>query len=373
MGSVRKIVGVLTSSRADYGIYKPLLRLLSEDKDLDLRVLVFGTHLSKQYGYTVKHIEEDKFNIFCKINSLPSGDSPEDISLSVSETIRQFTSLWQGNHFDMVICLGDRYEMFAAVASTIPFNIPISHIHGGETTLGSIDNVFRNAITCMASLHFTSTVEYKRRVEEIAGSGSKVYNTGALSIDSIKHTELLSIRDFKKKYSIDLAIPTILVTFHPETVNPDINERYISELLESISEIQHYQFVITMPNSDTSGLMIRDKIVTWGQNRRNVFTVESFGSTGYFSCMKHCRMLLGNTSSGFVEASYFSKPVINLGDRQKGRIITPNILTIPVKREEIINAVKYFDNKPEIKIKSIYGNGDASIKIAGIIQKELSI
>jgi GDP/UDP-N,N'-diacetylbacillosamine 2-epimerase (hydrolysing) len=361
-------IGVLTSSRADYGIYFPLLKAIQRDKYFDLNLLVFGAHLSEKFGKTIKHIEADGFPISNSVKTMPNGDTPGDISQSMARTISEFITIWDNSHFDLLLALGDRYEMFAAVASSVPYNIPVAHLHGGETTLGAIDNSFRHAITCLSSIHFTSTDTYKDRVFEITGKKGKVFNTGALSIDMIKQSRLLTIEEMKQKYNIDLSKPTILITFHPETINPDQNKKHINELLKALDCLSEYQMVITMPNADTAGLHVRKKITTWSVGKKNAHIVESFGSVGYLTCMKHCTFLLGNTSSGFVEASYFSKPVINLGDRQKGRILTPNILNCGIEKTKILNSIKAIEQLPIIEPSYIYGDGTASDKIIKLLK-----
>lgn len=366
------IIGVLTSSRADYGIYLPLLRMLKSDKEIDLRILAFGTHLSSKYGTTVNNIIEDGFNVYRKIETLPESDAPRDISLSIGKTITNFSHVWEKEKFDLVFALGDRYEMFAAVSSILPFNIPIAHIHGGETTLGAIDNAFRHSISCMANYHFVTTQEYFDKVREIKGSSDGIFNVGALSIDSLVQMKFLTTNEFSEKYGIDLTKPTILSTFHPETVNFEADKQHIEELIASLEELKDFQQVITMPNADTMGLHIRERLLEYAQNRPNVFCVESFGSLGYLSCMKHCTLMLGNTSSGFVEAAFFAKPVVNIGIRQKGRIETPNIITVPIIKDEILNAVsKALTLSINAAECQIYGDGHAAEQIHSIIKNKL--
>ena len=361
-------IGVLTSSRADYGIYFPLLRAFQREESFDINLLAFGTHLSEKYGKTINKIREDGFHIYCTVETLPKGDNPGDISISMAKTISGFTPIWNKSHFDLIFALGDRYEMFAAVASTVPFNIPVAHIHGGETTLGAIDNSFRHAITCLSSIHFTSTDIYKERVFEITGKNGKVYNTGALSIDMIKQTRLMTLEEMKQNFDIDLTLPTILITFHPETIRPDQNKVHIYKILKALDCLSEYQMIITMPNADTAGLLVRKMINKWGKRKGNVHIVESFGSVGYLTCMKYCTMMLGNTSSGFVEAAYFSKPVINLGDRQKGRILTSNIINCEIGEIEILNSIRTAERFPGIDPINIYGDGTASDKIINLLK-----
>jgi len=364
-------VGVLTSSRADFGIYLPLLKKLNEDEYFELEIIAFGTHLSKKFGLTITEIKNEGFKVKHSIETLPEDDSPVSIALSISKTTQLFSAFWNKNIFDLVFALGDRYEMFAAVLAGSPFNVKFAHIHAGETTLGAIDNAYRHSISLMSQYLFVSTEEYKERAIEIIQRQNDVFNVGALSIDNLKNEKLYTVSEFKSKFGINLDIPTILTTFHPETVGFEKNESYILELLSALKELsKSYQIVITMPNSDTEGLMIREKIVGFANKNKKVILVESFGMKGYLSCMKYCSLLIGNTSSAFVEAAFFPKWVINLGDRQKGRINTPNMFSIPVLKEEILKTAKKIGQFIEPPMDSnIYGNGNAAIKIVSSIKK----
>ncbi len=364
------IVGVLTSSRADYGIYKPLLSLLKSDSSIELKILAFGTHLSDKFGKTVNGIKDDGFIVTHEIETFPESDSPRDISVSMAKTIEKFSQIWENESFDLVFALGDRYEMFAAVASTVPFNIPIAHIHGGETTLGAIDNAFRHSITSMSSYHFTAAEPYKQRVIQILGHDNNVFNVGALSIDLLRNMVFLSQHEFNERYGIDISKPTVLITFHPETINFEENKKHIKELILVLTELKNYQQVITMPNADTMGQLIRESLLKYAKNKSWVFCVESFGSLGYLSCMKHCSFLLGNTSSGFIEASFFAKPVINLGCRQKGRIVTPNIFSVKIDHLTIKKTITLVEKTAIPSKKQVYGDGSAALQITTIIKKE---
>jgi GDP/UDP-N,N'-diacetylbacillosamine 2-epimerase (hydrolysing) len=280
-----------------------------------------------------------------------------------------FSNIWNENRFDLIIALGDRYEMFAACASSVPFDIPIAHIHGGETTLGAFDDAFRHSITQMATWHFTTTEQYWNRVVELKGSDKNVYNVGALSIDNLLSLQLLTIEEFKAKFNIDLSIPSILITFHPETVNFDKNLVYVDNLIAALKEIKNYQFIITMPNADTTGNMIREQLAGFIAENCNAIGVESFGTLGYLSCMKYCSMLLGNSSSGFVEAAFFPKYVINIGDRQLGRILTENMYNCKIEKAEIITAVKNFEYMQLDNKLDLYGDGSAALKIVTELKK----
>ncbi len=363
-------IAVLTSSRADYGILYPLISKLKADNYFKVDIIAFGSHLSIISGKTKQLIQKDGFDIKYSLHTSPQNDSPLDISNSMANTISKFAKIWKKEKYKLIIVLGDRYEIFAACTSSIPFNIKIAHIHGGETTNGAIDNCFRNSITQMASIHFTAAEEYKNRVIELKRSNLNVYNTGSLSIDNLKKIKLLSTRDFQLKFKIDLSIPTILITFQPETVDFEKNIKYISILTETLSELKNFQLVITMPNEDTMGMVIRKKLENFIKKTPNAIKVETFGMIGYLSCMKHCKMMLGNTSSGFIEASFFSKFVINIGKRQDGRILTPNIRSVEIDKTKILAAVKSFSKYKQKKYTDIYGNGKAAQKIVSIIKNK---
>ena len=363
-------IGVLTSSRADFGIYLPLLKLLEKDPFFNLQIIAFGTHLSEKHGYTLSEIEHYQFENIHKLQTVPNSDSPKDISKAVGQTITVFSDFWENNTFDLVFALGDRYEMFAAVSAASLFNVEIAHLHAGETTLGAVDNAYRHSISLFSKHLFVSTDYYKKRAEQIVENDISVYNVGALSVDNLKHMRFLSKKEFLSKFNIDLTKPTILSTFHPETVAFNKNEDYIEELLTSfVSLMNTYQIIITLPNTDTMGQMIRDKIMIFGKKYPEIKIIESFGMLGYLSCMKHASFLLGNTSSGFVEATFFPKLVINLGDRQKGRLETKNITTIPIISNEILKTVGEIEKSPELHDLNIYGNGNTADEIVSILKK----
>jgi GDP/UDP-N,N'-diacetylbacillosamine 2-epimerase (hydrolysing) len=362
-------IAVLTSSRADFGIYLPLLKVLREDSFFEVCLLVFGTHLSDKHGRTVNEIISYGFTPFTEVDTMPDGDSPAEVSAAMGKTMLRFSNIWQQNSFDLVVALGDRFEMFAACASAVPFGVPIAHIHGGETTLGAIDDVFRNSITQMASYHFTTTEIYREKVVALKGSANNVFNVGALSIDNIKALSLLNNEQFKERFQIDLSVPTILITFHPETVAFGKNEKYISEIILALNKTKGYQYLITMPNADTMGTMIRTHLLNFVKENKNAIAVESFGALGYLSAMKLCTMMLGNTSSGFVEAASFPKYVINLGKRQEGRIVTPNIYNCEIRKEAICNAIANFNTSKLPEAITVYGNGETAKTISAILKR----
>jgi len=362
-------IAVLTSTRSDYGNYRQLLKALKKDIFFDVTIIVFGTHLSHNHGFTVKNIYDDGyFNSIIEKNIIPEGDTPFSICKTMSKVIAGLAPIWRDNFYDLVFCLGDRYEMFAACACIVPYNLKLAHISGGEQTLGAIDDVFRHSITHMSTYHFTTTEDYRQRVVNLKGSDKNVYNTGSLNIDNLVNTKLLSKEEFKKQFGIDINLPSILITFHPETISYKKNEVYIHELISALNEIHGYQLIITMPNADTMGNMIRDKLKAFISSNKHVIGVESFGSLGYFTCMKYCSFMLGNTSSGFVEAAFFSKYVINIGNRQNGRINNNNIINCEINAKKILAAVKNYKNYNLVQNSKIYGDGNSARQIIQIIK-----
>lgn len=362
-------VGILTSSRADFGIYLPLLKKLEADDFFDLEIITFGTHTSEKHGKTLTEIESYKFKTIHQLETVPQSDSPKAITKSMGKTFSVFADFWNDHQYDLVFALGDRYEMFSAVSAGSLFNINFAHLHGGETTLGAVDNAYRHSISLFSKYLFVSTDDYKKRAEQIVENSIKVYNVGALSVDNLKHIKFLSKAEFDLKFGISLEKPTILSTFHPETVSFEKNKIYITELLNSFETLKDdYQIIITLPNTDTMGQMIRDEIMTYGKTNPEIKIIESFGMVGYLSCMKHCDFLLGNTSSGFVEATFFPKYVINLGDRQKGRIETDNIITTPITKKDILNAVHKIETAEPLPNLNVYGEGNTADQIITILK-----
>ncbi len=329
MGTSRLKIALLTSSRADYGIYLPLLKALKADHLIDLSIIAFGTHCRAEFGATKQHILADGFEISAAFDTLIHGDSPLGIGLNYAETYQQFTTFWNAhtNAFDWVIVLGDRYEMAAAVNAGIPFNIRFAHIHAGETTLGAIDNIYRHQISLASDLFFVSTAAYQEKIYQLIGSEANVHVVGALGLQNINELPLLTIQEFNEKWNIDLGIPTVLMTVHPETVAFNENEHFVTETILALKHIlKDEQVIITLPNADTFGSFYRkafQDLKTEGYD--NLFLIENFGSQSYFSCMKWCDILIGNTSSGIIEAASFQKMVINLGNRQAGRMSSENV------------------------------------------------
>ena len=366
-------IGVLTSSRADFGIYLPLLKKLSADNEINFELIVFGTHLSEKYGYTKQEIIANGFSVDHEIETILEGDSAYIISKSIGHVILKFAEFWNTHQstFDIVLCLGDRFEMFAAVTASIPFGVKLAHIHAGEMTLGAIDNIFRHSISHSSIVHFTSTMLCANRVESLIDHVEKnIVNVGALSLDTLQTFKPLSINEFKKKWNIDLSKDTVLTTFHPETVAFANNQVYANILCDVIEKYiqEDLQFLITMPNADTNSNYIRETFVSRFSNNRNVSLVENLGTIGYFSALANCNFLLGNSSSGIIEAASFNKYVINLGKRQEGRIHAENVKDCDFAFNVICESIDSIKNKTWDG-GNPYFNGGASDIIINTLKK----
>lgn len=334
-------LGVLTSSRADYGIYKPLLDQLKVDSNISLCIIAFGMHLQHSQGYTLSLIESDNYENILAIGEMPEGDQVYDIAKGYAEILRDFTDFWHTQKFDLVLALGDRWEMSAAVQASIPFQVKIAHIHGGETTLGAIDNIYRHQITIVSRLHFTSNEEFSSRVEQITGSKEGVFTVGSISLDGLEKIKLPKWSKIQSQFQIPF-LEFVLVTIHPETVLIDNNKEYALlayHFLKKLAETKNV--LITMSNSDALGSLFNQQFNRL-QNEfpEKVKLVKALGKLNYFKAMQQCLFMVGNTSSGIIEAASFNKWVLNIGERQSGRLRSDNVIDVPFDLERINTAIK---------------------------------
>tara|TARA_B100000780_G_scaffold176835_1_gene123961 strand:- start:242 stop:1348 length:1107 start_codon:yes stop_codon:yes gene_type:complete len=363
-------IGILTSSRADYGIYLPLLSKLKNDNFFNLEIIAFGTHLSKNHGFTINDIEKDGYDTVHKITSLINDDSQKGIVISYANTIIEFSEFWNIHKYDLVFCLGDRFEVNAAVQASIPFGVKLAHLHGGETTIGAIDNTYRHQITLSSHMHFVASSLFFDRVKEITGKTDTIYNVGALSLDGVKDLALPHWSDVRKTFNIPEK-QFILITFHPQTINPDKNQVHIEIISEVLSELsEKYHLVISLANADTNGSFYRESSRKLKIKHPNEITlIENFGKYNYFAAMKSSKILLGNTSSAILEAASFGKYAINVGDRQLGRLRSNNILDVPYNKTLIINAVNKIINKGLYKGVNKYYKSNTALNILKILKE----
>lgn len=362
-------IGVLTSSRADYGIYQPLLRKMKTDSFFELEIIAFGTHLSSNHGYTLTAIKEDGFEKVHSIKSLVEQDDEKGIAISYAQTALKFADFWNENKFDLVLCLGDRFEMSAAVQAGIPFGVKFAHIHGGETTLGAIDNIYRHQISLASCFHFTSIESYSKRVEELIGNHNHIYTVGSISLDELESFQPIDKNSFLEKYAIPKAA-YVLVTFHSETYSTNENIQYASVMKIVLVELsKKINIVVTMPNADTLGSVFRNALNELKKEiPEKIVLIENFGKVNYFTAMKYAKYLIGNTSSGIIEAASFGKKVINLGIRQQGRLQNQNIFNVSFNSQLILNVVNEIDKEPAYIGENIYYKPNVVNNICSILK-----
>jgi len=372
-----KKICVVTGTRAEYGILKPLINKISLDEELELQLLVTGMHLSPEFGLTYKQVEKDGYIINEKVEMLLSSDEDSGIVKSMgmgmilfSETLKKITP-------DVIIVLGDRFEIFSLVTTASVLKIPVAHLHGGETTEGVYDEFFRHCITKMSYLHFTSTEEYKKRVIQLGEEPSKVFNVGALSVENIKNLELLSKEKIKEKFDIDFTDRTFIVLFHPVTLEKNTVEKQVEELLKAIVET-NIDVIFIKGNADSNGRILNQKLEKFCQKAKNKYRLfTSFTTEEYFSILKYSQGLIGNSSSGIVELPILKVGNLNIGDRQKGRTQCSSTLNCNPVKEEIVEKIKYmltqeYKKRVENTIP-IYGDGNTSNKIIEIIKNNENI
>jgi GDP/UDP-N,N'-diacetylbacillosamine 2-epimerase (hydrolysing) len=364
------IIGFITTSRADFGIYIPLLNRIKNAEQHDYRIFAGGMHTSEKFGNSHRLIEEAGFQVHEKPTTLVDDDSPKGIGLSMAKTTQAYAKVWakHGDSLDVVFALGDRFEMFAAASSIVPFNIPMAHLHGGETTLGSTDNKFRHAITAIADCHFTSHASHSARVVNILGDDKNVYNVGALAIEYMQNFESYTAEEFDSLFQFDLNTPFILTTYHPDTRNLG-NEEKIRSLTQALHAIS-FPVLCTLPNADREGMLVREALVKYEREYPDkIKCFENLGQKGYMTAMKHCKFMLGNTSSGIIEAATFDKVVIDVGDRQKGRLAGENVIHVGHEAEDILKGVEKIETMPEKQYVNPYGDGNTSQKILDILEE----
>lgn len=365
-------VCVVTGTRAEYGLLYWLMKEIEADPDLELQLIVTGMHLSPEFGLTYKTIELD-FHINKKIEMLLSSDTPIGISKSMGLAQISFAEAYDELKPDMVIVLGDRYEVFAATAAAMVSRIPIAHLHGGETTEGAFDEAIRHSITKMSHLHFTATDEYRKRVIQLGESPDRVFNVGGLGIENIKRLNLMTKNEFEKSINFKLNIKNLLVTFHPVTLEDSTTEQQFKQLLSALDVLENTNLIFTKANSDTDGRIINNLIDEYvNHNPSKSVAFASLGQLRFLSALQFVDAVVGNSSSGLAEAPSFKIGTINIGDRQKGRIRSSSIIDTQPYHQDILSAINklYSESFQKALLTSTnpYGEGCASLEIIKIIK-----
>ena len=369
---IKKKICIVTGSRSEYSLLYWLMREINADNNLDLQIVATGMHLSTEFGNTYKNIENDGFFINKKIHMLISSDADSAISKSIGIGMIGFADAFSDLKPDLLIVLGDRFEIFSAVSAAMIAKIPVAHLHGGEVTEGAFDEYIRHSITKMSHLHFTATEEYKARVIQLGEQPNKVFNVGGLGVDNIKKIKLLSRVDFEKVTGVNLDKRNILVTFHPATLERSTSEFQFKELLNSISKLKNTKIIFTKSNSDTDGRVINNMIDNYVYSHDNAIAFMSMGRINYLSALQFVDAVVGNSSSGLAEAPSFNIGTINIGDRQKGRIEAESVISCQPKEFLIDSAMERLytlDFQNILKeVDNPYGTGGASEKIIKIIK-----
>lgn len=356
----RKIC-LVTTTRAEYGIMSRLISKLNEDRDIDFSLIVTGMHLSEKFGSTYKEISVP---ITKKIDIEIEQKPEHAMALALEKFSKEFKELKP----DIVVLLGDRYETMAIAIAAMLNNIPIAHIHGGETTEGAIDEAIRHSITKMSHLHFTSCDEYRKRVIQLGENPERVFNVGALGVENAKKIQLMPKDDFEKSLNLKLAEKNILVTFHPVTLERGKAKEQVRELVLALSELKNTNIIITMPNSDAGSEEIFDEIYEFEKRNENVHSFKSLGVVRYLSAMQFVDMVVGNSSSGIIEVPSFKIPTINIGNRQKGRIQAASIINAEPKKEEILKAIEKGYSLDCSTVKSPYEQENTAENIIKILK-----
>ena len=371
---MKRKICVVSGSRADYGLLRWVMQGIKDDPNLTLQIIVTGMHLSPTFGLTYKEIETDGLDIDYKIETLNSLDAPIDIAESMAKGISGCAKAFDKLKPDLIIVLGDRFEIFAAASAALVARVPIAHIHGGETTVGAFDEAIRHSISKMSLLHFVAAEEYRNRVIQLGENPNNVHLVGGLGVDAINKVNLLPKRELEKQLGIQFLRRSLLVTFHPVTLEPETSENQMNELLSALSALRDVTLIFTLPNADTGGLKLIKIIEEFVLVNENAFSFRSLGHQLYLSCLQQVDGVIGNSSSGLTEVPSFKKGTINIGDRQKGRLQSPSVINSEPIEVHISNAIKQlYSEEFQIGLQSAinpYGTGDASNRILEILRSD---
>lgn len=364
---------VVTGSRADYGLLKLVMHEIQNDPCFTLQIIATGAHLSPTYGFTIGEIEADGFKVDRKVECLSASDEPTAVAHATGRALSGCSEAFDELKSDLVLVLGDRFEIFAASTAALLRRIPIAHIHGGEATFGAYDEAFRHSITKMSNIHFVATEKYRRRVIQLGESPDSVHIVGGLGVDAIKNIKLLSKDEVEQSLGIKFCSKSLLVTFHPETLGSQSPSSQIQELLEALSNWDDTTLIFTMPNADSGGLEIRSHILDFVDRRKDAFVFSSLGQLLYLSCMKIVDGVIGNSSSGILEAPTLKVGSVNIGDRQRGRVQAESVINSEALKEDLNEALsKLFSIEFKTKVKHClnpYGEGGASGRIVEVLKR----
>lgn len=369
---IRKIC-VVTGSRADYGLLRCLLSELRKHRKFRLQLVATGSHLSSRHGNTWKEIAGDGFRIHRKVKIGIAGDTAQGVARSAGLALTRLSCVFRELRPDAVLVLGDRYEILAAAEAAMFCRIPIIHLHGGEATEGLVDEAIRHAITKMSHLHFVSTPRYRRRVIQLGEDPRSVFVVGALGLDSLRSLSLLSREALEKKLGLVFGPRTLLVTFHPPTLSPGRGRAQLRELLAALARLPDATLIFTLPNADMESLPLYRMVRGFVRRHPRARAFRSLGQLSYLSCMRQVDAVVGNSSSGLLEAPSLRCATVNIGDRQKGRIRPPTVIDCPPRRVEILQAILKAGSpgfrRKLARAKNPYDRGGAATKIIRVLER----
>ncbi|HFU76629.1 MAG TPA: UDP-N-acetylglucosamine 2-epimerase (hydrolyzing) [Arcobacter sp.] len=367
-----KKICVVTSTRADYGLLYWLIKGLDEDNSFNLQLVVTGMHLEDDFGHTIDVISKE-FPIEYQFSLELHDDSSKGIANSMAKAQIGFTKAYSQLQPDLIILLGDRYEIFCAASSALISQIPVAHLHGGELTYGAYDDAFRHSITKMSHLHFCATDIYKNRIIQMGENPKYIYNVGGLGIENINKLHLLSHKEFENSIDFKLNHKNFLITYHPETLAKKSSKEQFQEILDVFELLEDTNIIFTYANSDTDGKIINKMIENYVKNHSNCIAFKSMGQLRYLSCLQFVDGVIGNTSSGILEVPSFKKATINIGNRQKGRTQATSIINTQAEKKSIKKAIdKLYSNEFQSQLKETinpYDNGHSSQKIISILKE----
>lgn len=366
-----RTIGVVTAARSDYGIYRTILHRIRREKKLALKLIVAGGHLSQVFGRTENEIAKDGFPMEARVKTLPKEDTPLGVAKAIGAGVAGFAKAFNVIRPDILLLLGDRFEMFSAAAAALPLLIPVGHIHGGESTEGSLDQCFRHSITKMSHLHFVASQKFRERIIRMGEEPWRITVSGAPSLDNLLSVRFLSFKELEQAVGVSWAVPPLLATFHPDSLQPSDSTRQLLSLLTAL-DVLRWPVVITSPGVDAGGRKIWETVCQFACRRPWVTCVNSLGIQTYFSLMRHARAMVGNSSSGIIESASFALPVVDVGDRQKGRPRGRNVINVPADKFAILKALRragspLFRSKLT-GLKNLYGDGYASERIVHILK-----
>lgn len=371
---MKKKICIATGTRAEYGLLNPLMSLIKKDKSFELQIVATAMHLSPEFGMTINEIAKDGYKVNEKIEMLLSADTDTAVVKAMGLAMITASEVFKRLKPDLLIILGDRFEMMALATSAYLMNIPIAHIAGGETTEGAFDEGIRHSITKMSSLHFAATDIYKKRIIQLGENPKSVFNVGAIGLDNIKNMKLLSRKELENDLKLSFDGKTALVTFHPVTLEKESPKKQFLQVLNALEKFPEVKLIFTMPNSDTGGREIIEMIKKFTSKRNNVYAFKNLGQKRYLSVLKQVDLVIGNSSSGIVEVPFMRIPTVNIGDRQKGRIMNGSIINTTCEARTIAAAIKKALSKKRnfAKIKTPYGNGTAAMQMLQAIKKNIN-